>query len=105
MSLLTWMNTSIGSDDLATQRDALSQAFEEPLRAHLLKKGYTPRNAAIATDSLLDTYAQCLADTPRTDLSAEPDVTSFRLGDAVVSAYKSPCLNEFIRDVAGLTQR
>lgn len=104
MSLLAWMNTSSGSDDLATQRDALSKAFEEPLRAHLLKQGYTPRNAAIATNSLLDTYARCLADTHRTDLSAEPDVTSFQLGDAVVSAYKSPCLSEFIKGVAGLPQ-
>ena len=104
MSLLTRMNTSSGSDDLTTQRDALSKAFEEPLRVHLLMKGYTPRNAAIATNSLLDTYAQCLADTPRTDLSAEPDVMSFWLGDAVVSAYKSPCVSEFIKDVGGLPQ-
>ena len=102
MSLLAWTQTSSGSDELEIQRDALSKTLEQPLRTHLLRKGLTPRNAAIAVNSLLDMYAQCLASTPRTDQSSEPDVTSFRLGDAVVSAYKSPCLTDFLNDVAAI---
>ena len=100
MSLLAWVQISSGSDDLAIQREALSKALEQPLRTHLLKKGYAPRNAAIAANSLLDMYAQCLASAPRMDSSTEPEVTNIRLGDAVVAAYKSPCLTEFFDDVA-----
>jgi hypothetical protein len=102
MSLSAWANTPSDSDELAIQRDALSKALEQPLRTHLLKKGYTPRNAAIAADRLLDTYAQCLANTPHTDFAAEPEVTNFLLGEANVSAYKSPCLADFLNDVAGI---
>ena len=102
MSLLAWMQTSNGSDDLAIQVDAFSEVLEQPLRTHLVKKGYTPRNAAIAADSLLDTYAHCLAGTARTDMDSEPEATSFRLGDSVVLAYKSLCLTDFLDDVAGL---
>lgn len=102
MSPLAWTQTVDDSDDLAIQRDALSKTLEQPLRTHLLKRGYTPRNAAIAASSLLDMYAQCLANTRRTDLRSEPEATSFRLGDAMVSAYKSPCLTDFLDDVAGI---
>ena len=102
MLLPAWTQASSGSDDLAIQRDALSKTLEQPLRTHLLQKGYTPRNAEIATNSLLDKYARCVASTPRTDLSPEPEVTHFRLGATVVSAYESSCLNEFLNDVAGI---
>lgn len=102
MSLLAWMQTSSGSDDLTIQREALSEAFEQPLRTQLLKKGYTPRNATIAANSLLDMYARCLASTQSTDLSTEPEVTNIRIGDAVIAAYKSPCLTKFLNDVAGI---
>ena len=102
MSPLAWAQTSSDSDGLAIQRDALSKTLEQPLRTHLLKKGYTPRNAAIAADSLLDMYAQCLANKPQTNLDSEPEVTYFRLGESKVSAYKSPCLTEFLNDVASI---
>ena len=102
MSLPAWAQESSFSDDFAIQRGALSETLEQPLRTHLLKRGYTPRNAAIATNNMLDLYARCLASAPRTDLKAEPEVTSFRLGESVASAYKSPCLTEFLDDVAGM---
>ena len=101
-SLSTWAQTPSDSDELAIQRDALSETLENPLRAHLLKKGYTPRNAAIAADSLLDMYARCLANTPRAELDSDAEITTFRLGDEKVFAYKSPCLAEFINDVASI---
>ena len=100
MSPPAWTQTVNDANDLAIQRDALSKTLEEPLRTYLLKRGYTPRNAAIAASSLLDIYAQCLVSTPRSDFSSEPEATSFGLGDAVVSAYKSPCLTDFLDDVA-----
>ena len=102
MSLPTWAQTPSYSDEFAIQRDALSKTLEQPLRTHLLKKRYTPRNAAIAANSLLDMYARCLANTPHTGLDSDPEVTNFRLGEAKVSAYKSPCLTEFLNDVAGI---
>ena len=89
-------------DDFAIQRNALSRTLEEPLRTHLLKNGYTPRNAAIAANSLLDTYAQCLANTENSDEKSEPEITTVRLGEVVVAAYESPCLAEFLNNVAGI---
>ena len=102
MSLPAWAQVPSNSDELAIQRHVLSKTLEQQLRTHLLKKGYTPRNAAIAADSLLDAYALCLANIPRADSGSEPEVTSFRLGEAKVSAYKSPCLTDFLGDVAGI---
>ena len=102
MSLLAWMQASNGSDDLTVQREALSETLENPLRTQLLKKGYTPRNATIAANSLLDMYAQCLASTQSTNSNSEPEVTTVRLGDAVIVVYESPCLTEFLNNVSDI---
>ncbi len=96
------MQASVGSDDLKIQREALSEAFEQTLRTQLLKKGYTHRNAAIAANGLIDMYAHCLVSKQNETLNSEPEVTAVRLGDAVVVAYKSPCLTEFLNNFAGL---
>jgi hypothetical protein len=101
MSLLAWMHAN-GSDVLTVQREALAESLELPLRAQLVKNGYTPRNAAMAASSLLDKYAQCLATTQSTDMDSEPEVSTVRLGDAVVTAYKSHCLTKFLDTVAHL---
>ncbi len=102
MSLPTWAQTPSDSEEFTIQRDALSNTLEQPLRTFLLKRGYTPRNAAIAASSLLDMYARCLAESTHIDPDSEPEVTTFRLGEAIVSAYKSRCLTEFQNDVAGI---
>ena len=102
MSLSTSAQVSGESDVFSIQRDALSQTLEQPLRTHLLKKGYTPRNAAIAANNLLDMYARCLANAPHTDLGSDPEVALFQLGETKVSAYKSLCLTEFLNDVASI---
>ena len=102
MSLPTWAQAASDSNELAIQREALSKTLEQTLRTFLLKKGYTPRNAAIAAGSLLDTYAGCLAESPRANAGSEPEVTVFRLAETVVSAYKSPCLTQFVIDVANI---
>lgn len=101
-TLLAWMHAN-GSDDLAIQREALAESLEMPLRTHLLKKGYTPRNAATAASSLLDKYAQCLASSQNTDMDTEPEVTTVRLGDAVIAVYESQCLTTFLDTVAKLS--
>ena len=102
MCLPAWADTRSDSNELAVQREAISRTLEQPLRTHLLKKGYTPRNAAIAGDTLLDAYARCLANTPHADVDSEPEVTCFRLGEATVSAYKSSCLTNSLDDVAAI---
>ena len=102
MSLPTWAQSPSDPDEFAIQRDALSKTLEQPLRTHLLKKGYTPRNAAKAAASLLDMYALCLAKSPRFDSESEPEVAIFRLGETDVSAYRSPCLKKFRNDIAGI---
>ena len=102
MSLLAWMQASVGSDDLKIQREALSEALEQTLLTQLLKKGYTPRNAAIAANGLIDMYAHCLVSKQNETLNSEPEVTAGWLGDEVVVAYKSPCLTEFLNNFAGL---
>jgi len=96
------MQASVGSDDLTIQREALSEAFEQTLHTQLLKKGYTPRNAAITTNGLIDMYSHCLVGKQNENLNSEPEVKAVRLGDAVVFAYKSPCLKEFLNNFAGL---
>ena len=97
-----WAQTPSDSEELTIQRDAFLKTLEQPLRTFLMKKGYTPRNAARATSSLLDRYAQCLAESPHPDPDSETEVMSFWLGNAAVSAYKSPCLTEFLNEVAGM---
>lgn len=103
VSLSTWAQVPGESDELSIQRDSLSSTLEQPLRTHLLRNGLTPRNATIAASNLIDSYARCLASTPPTDSPTEPELTFFRIGDASVAAYKSPCLNEFLADIAGIT--
>lgn len=102
MSLLSWMETSSGSDDPADQKKVLIVAFERPLRVELLKKGYTPRNAAIASGSLLDEFARCLVSEQNANSSSESHTTTVRLGEAVIVTYESPCLTEFLSNVASL---
>ena len=102
MSLPTWAQTSSDPEELKIQRGAISETLEQPLRKYLLKKGYTPRNAAIAASSLLDAYARCLAESKHTSPDSEPEFTTFRLGEATVSAYKSPCLTDFLNDIADI---
>lgn len=101
VSLLAWTH-AIGSDELAIQREALAESLEQPLRAELVKNGYTPRNAATAARSLLDMYAQCLASTQNTNKDSESEVTNIRLGDLTIAVYESGCLTEFLNNVAGL---
>ena len=84
------------------QREALADSLEQPLRAELVKNGYSPRNAAIAANSLLDMYAQCLASTQKTNMESESEVTHVRLGDLTVAVYKSDCLTEFLNTVADI---
>ncbi len=101
MSLLAWTHAN-GNDELVAQREALGESLEQPLRAELVKNGYSPRNAAIAADSLLDLYAECLASAESTNTDSEPEVTYFPLGDELVAVYKSDCLTKFQNDLAEL---
>jgi hypothetical protein len=102
MPLLSWMESSAGTDDFAVQQDALIDTFEQPLRMELLKKGYTPRNAAIASGSLLDEFARCLVKENSANAGSESQITTIRLGGAVIVTYESPCLAEFMSNVASL---
>lgn len=102
LSFLPWMQASVGSDDLKIQREAISEAFGQTLLTQLLRKGYTARNAAIAANGLIDVYAHCLVSKQNETLNSEPEVAAVRLGDAVVVAYKSPCLREFLDNFVSL---
>ena len=100
---LTAAQSARGSDDFSAQREVLNETLGYPLRTLLLHKGYTPRNADVAASNLLDLYAQCLVTEQDVDSDAEPELTTIRMGDAVIAVYRSPCLTEFLDNIRALT--
>lgn len=102
--LLAWSHASVSSEEVKKQRKVLSDAFGQTLREQLVKKGYTPRNAEAAASGLIDRYAHCLVNQQAEESSDEAEVTSVRLGDAVILAYRTNCLTEFLDDFADLPQ-
>ena len=92
---LLWLTDSTGADDPDVQKEALS-AFAQPLLAELLRKGYSPRNAELATQHLLDDLARCWNSDRNISSTAEPKTVVVRLGGETIVTNDSVCLSEFL---------
>lgn len=100
---LLWLQDSRGADDLDSQDETLIlDSFELPLRNELLRKGYTPRNAAIAAQHLLDDLVKCWTNEQNTLSHSKPRTIVVQLGGATIVTYESPCLTEFLSNVRSL---
>lgn len=98
---ILWPTNSSGTDDPDTQRKALS-AFEQPLLSELLRKGYSPKNAEIASRNLLDELVSCWNSNRNTSSIAKPKTVVVRLGGETIVTHGSVCLSEFLDNVDGL---
>ncbi len=98
-----WRNISLRADELDYQQDALIlNSFEQPLRSELLMKGYTPRNAAIASQHLLEEFIRCWKSDRNAEPHSEPSTVVTQLGGKSIVTYQSPCLTEFLGNVESL---
>ena len=90
------------NDALSRDLTILRQTFEEPVRVELLHRGLTPRNAAVATQYVLDKLAECWISDRNLPAESGADITTVRIGDTVIVTYASPCIDELVDRVADL---
>jgi len=91
-------------DALNRDLTILRQTFEEPLRAELLHRGLTARNAAMASQHMLDKLAECWASDRNAQAESDPGTMVIRLGGKAIVTYSSPCIHELVDRVADLRQ-
>jgi len=99
--LATLSFTAAQADD-ASQDALIMDSFEQPLLSELLKRGYTPRNAAIATQHLLEEFIRCWTSDRNAESHSEQSIVTVQLGGQRIVTYQSPCLSEFIGNVDSL---
>ena len=98
-----WQNISLRAVELDSQQDELiMDSFEQPLLSELLEKGYTPRNAAIASQHLLEEFVRCWKSDRNVESHSERSTVVVELGGRKIVTYESPCLTEFIGNVESL---
>jgi len=90
------------NDALSRDLTILRQTFEEPLRVELLHRGLTPRNAAVASEHMLDKLAECWSSDRNSSDESDAETVIVRLGGKVIVTYASPCIDELFERVADL---
>lgn len=103
-TLLFGVNVSIGADtgQSPDETTLIVDSFEEPLRIELLKKGYSPRNAAVTSQNLVRAFAECWISDRNKTSGSEQETVVVQLGGQTIVTYESPCLTEFLGDIEGL---
>jgi hypothetical protein len=96
------VSRSADADQVPDQAGLIVASFEEPLRAELLKRGYSPRNAAVASRNLVERFAECWRSSSNKLPSSEQRAVVVQLGGKTIVTYESPCLSEFLSDVESL---
>ena len=92
------------NDALSRDLTILRQTFEEPMRVELLHRGLTPRNAAVASQYVLDKLAECWISDRNLPAESGAELTTVRIGGTVIVTYASPCIVELVRRAADLRQ-
>jgi len=102
--LLEPVSAQPDQSNAALSRDLtiLRQAFEEPLRIEFLHRGLTPRNAATASQYVLDKLAECWSSDRNSPAESDADTTIVSLGGNVIVTYASPCIDDLVEQVADL---
>ena len=90
------------NDALSRDLTILRQTFEGPLRVELLHRGLTPRNAAAASQYVLDNLAECWNSDRNLPAESDAEITIVRLGGKAIVTYASPCIDELVERVADL---
>ncbi len=90
------------NDALSRDLTILRQTFEEPLRVEFLHRGLTPRNAAVASQYVLDKLAECWISDRNLPAESGAEITIVRLGGKAIITYASPCIDELVERVADL---
>ena len=97
-----------GADDTAEVPDRdesmLRTAFEDPLRVELLRKGLTPRNAAIASQHLLDDLIECWERPRNVSAGTEEQTIAVRLGGKAIITHASPCIDDLLKTVGDIAR-
>ncbi len=91
------------NDALSRDLTILRQTFEEPVRVELLHRGLTPRNAAVASQYVLDKLAECWISDRNLLAISDAKVTAVRLGGKAIITYASPCIDELVDRVSDFT--
>ncbi len=82
------------------EESILRTSFREPLQRELLRKGLSPRNAAIATQNIMDKLVNCWKSDRNTVTSQEQQTIVVRLGGRAIVTYPSPCIDDLLATVS-----
>ena len=82
----------------------LRESFESPLQMEFINSGLTLRNSEIAARNLLKSLIECWNSQRNEVTTAEPEVTIVQLGGQSIATHKTPCMNEFLADIADVTR-
>lgn len=97
-----WAQSDEINDALGRDLEILRQAFEDPLQVELLHRGLSPRNAASASQYVLDKLAECWNSDRNLLAESDSEIMIVRLGGKTIATYESPCIQEFVDRVADL---
>ena len=97
-------NADTETDVSETEVQVLRTSFEEPLQRELLRKGFSPRNAGIATQNILDNLVECWASDRNSVAGEEQETILVRLGGRVILTYPSPCIDDLLSTVSEVTR-
>ena len=97
-----------GADDsvdaLERDKSILRTTFKEPLQVELLKKGLTPRNAAIASQHVLDNLIECWTSERNVPAGTEERTIVVQLGGKAIVTHASPCIDDFLQTVGEIAR-
>ena len=88
----------------AAEAEVLRTSFERPLQKELLGRGFSPRNADIATQNILENLVECWASDRNRIANEEQQTIVVRLGGSVITTYPSPCIDDLLATVSDVTR-
>ena len=86
------------------EAEVLRSSFEKPLQAEFLRKGFSPRNADIATRNMLKKLIECWGSERNRVANEEQQAILVSLGDSVIATYPSPCIDDLLTTVNEVTR-
>ena len=105
VSLILWMIPGLSSESSnPMERDVklLREAFDEPLRAELRKKGFSAEDVEAVSSEALDWLESCWRYKRETSTEGAQDTMTVMLGDSAIVTYRDACIFDFVRLVDGI---
>ena len=94
--------TDSTNEELDRDESLLRQAFERPLQIELQIRGLTPRNAAVASQYVLNELFECWKSERNAPTGTEEKMIFVRLGGKTIVTYETPCMDEFFKLIGNL---